>query len=167
MKETPELIPLLREAFNYDPETGIVTYARARQNANAGARAGHRHKLGYRVLNFRKTLHREHRVIFAMMTGRWPEHEIDHKNNRGDDNRWENLREATATQNKANSVYKNASGFKGAYRKGEKWESLISRGGKLEYLGRFDTPEAAHAAYKAAATEEFGEFARFDRAYLD
>jgi hypothetical protein len=37
-----------------------------------------------------------------MAHGRWPEHDIDHRNGVRDDNRLENLREATNAQNTQN-----------------------------------------------------------------
>lgn len=47
---------------------------------------------GYRTGSFRKKEYRAHRVIFLMMTGRWPE-EVFHLNKNRADNRWDNLRE--------------------------------------------------------------------------
>jgi hypothetical protein len=84
---------------------------------------------------------------------------MDHKNlNRADD-RWSNLREATASQNQANILKKssNTSGAKGVcWRKdSRKWQAQICINGKRRYLGSFDTREAA-AAYAAAAKEHFG-----------
>lgn len=38
---------------------------------------------------------------------------------------------------------------------------IAVRDGKNKHLGMFTTPEAAHAAYCAAALERFGEFAKF------
>lgn len=42
-----------------------------------------------------------------------------------------------------------------------KYRAFISINGKNKHLGMFTTPEAAHAAYCAAALERFGEFAKF------
>jgi len=55
----------------------------------------------------------------------------------------------------------NTSGFKGvsAVSNG-KWSAKIKLKYKLYYIGSFDTPEAAHAAYVAASEVLHGEFAR-------
>ena len=47
----------------------------------------------------------------------------------------------------------------GVFRWRGHWSSAIRVNRKLIHLGTFDTPEAAHAAYVAAAKEHFGEFA--------
>jgi hypothetical protein len=79
-------------------------------------------------------------------------------------NKWSNLREATASQNMANRVLPSETGLKGAYRvqKGEtvRYKSIITKDGKRLHLGCFGTAEEAHAAYCAAATQLHGEFAR-------
>jgi hypothetical protein len=76
----------------------------------------------------------------------------------------ENLRPATKSQNAANrgKTCNNTSGFKGVWwrRRYRKWQATIGVNGKRFYLGMFDTPEAAHAAYAAAAQRLHGEFAR-------
>ncbi len=42
-----------------------------------------------------------------------------------------------------------------------KWKATIGHKRRKIYLGRFDTPELAYAAYCAAAKELHGEFACF------
>ena len=42
----------------------------------------------------------------------------------------------------------------------QKWQARITVNKKQVYLGLFNTQEAAHAAYVAAAQKYFGEFAR-------
>lgn len=91
---------------------------------------------------------------------------VDHKDGNRMNNTRENLRLATYAQNVQNSrkLDKNKTGFKGVcYRaKYNKYEASIMANGKWKYLGHFDTPEAAHEAYKKAAKELHGEFARFE-----
>ena len=41
-----------------------------------------------------------------------------------------------------------------------KWQAKIEVAGKQIHLGRFESREAAHKAYMAAARRHFGEFAR-------
>jgi len=87
---------------------------------------------------------------------------VDHKNGDGLDNRRENLRLCTSTQNKYNSKMRshNTSGYKGVCKGyGSKWTASMSCGGRRLYLGTFETGEQAAKAYDAKARELFGEFA--------
>lgn len=107
----------------------------------------------------------EHRVIWAMHNGVWPDCAIDHQDLNTRNNRIENLRPASWTQNQANQrkPKHNTSGFKGVswHKQRAKWCARISLGGKKSrHLGLFDTPEQAHTAYEAAVKSIHGEFAR-------
>lgn len=88
---------------------------------------------------------------------------VDHKNKNPLDNRKENLRLATCSQNNANSraPVTNTSGLKGAYwhAGARKWMASIGVGKKAIYLGLHPTKEEAHAAYMEAAVRFFGPFA--------
>lgn len=91
---------------------------------------------------------------------------FDHRNGDHLDNRRGNLRSATHRQNMQNRKRprNNTSGYKGVTRdKGSgRWVAQIGSKGKHYWLGSYDSPEDAHAAYKAKAVELFGEFARFE-----
>ena len=106
----------------------------------------------------------EHDIIWFYMTGEWPSDGVDHFNSDKTDNRWRNLRQATQSQNNANSRRRadNTSGFKGVcwYEATGKWSSRIGVGGKKINLGYFDKPHLAYAAYCLAARKHFGDFAR-------
>lgn len=92
---------------------------------------------------------------------------VDHKVRNTLDNRRNNLRLASHTQNKCNQrkPSTNTSGLKGACLKKGKtnrpWFSQIELHGHNKHLGYFDTAEEAHEAYKVAATQLHGEFASF------
>lgn len=89
---------------------------------------------------------------------------VDHIDGDGLNNRRENLRPATSSQNNRNAKRRsdNTSGFKGVTwrRRERKWAAQIRVDGKNMYLGHFDSPEAAHAAYCKASAELHGEFGR-------
>lgn len=52
-------------------------------------------KDGYLVVKLDGHTYLAHRIIFFMMKKRWPEPTVDHRNRKGTDNRWRNLREAS------------------------------------------------------------------------
>lgn len=87
---------------------------------------------------------------------------IDHINRNGCDNRKENLRFCTHSQNSANkpAMKMNSSGFKGvSYLKRENaFLSMIAFNRKSYILGRFKTAEEASAAYIMKSKELYGEF---------
>lgn len=93
-----------------------------------------------------------------------PPFEIDHRNRNGLDNRRQNLRPATRTQNNANSQKRagTTSVFKGVCRHKSAWVANAGGPGKKRYLGRFNSERDAALAYDRAAREIFGEFARLN-----
>lgn len=156
----------LRKVLKYDMETGIFSWdINAARNARAGSTAGCHLTSGYIQITVNGSKYRAHILAFLYVTGKWPKDEIDHIDRNPKNNRWENLREATRSENAANSIMKsnNTSGFKGVSwsKSDKKWVGAIRVRGKHFYLGSFDTPEEAHEAYKMAAKEGFGDFARW------
>lgn len=103
-----------------------------------------------------------HRVIFKWVTGRDPEGVIDHINRVPTDNRWCNLREATQSQNAANSRFRANSHtkVKGVHyvASSKKYRAQIRHNGKLIHLGCFKSVDDARLAYTAKAKELFGKF---------
>ncbi len=93
------------------------------------------------------------------MKGVEPSAEIDHRNTDPSDDRWDNLREATTSQNGMNKTG-HRDGLKGAYKhRTGRWRSVIQIDGVQRSLGLFDTESEAHAAYIRAAHQLHGEFA--------
>lgn len=104
-----------------------------------------------------------HRVIWAWANGKWPTALIDHKNRDKADNRIENLREATYSENGRNRKGgRNAtSSFLGVSLCGAsgKWRAVIQDAGKHRELGKFAFEVDAARAYDQAARSVCGEFA--------
>lgn len=116
----------------------------------------------------RKVHCRMHRVILERKLGR-PIREnlhVDHINGNSLDNRRENLREVTRSQNMQNT---RARGNRTTHYKGVRhldtgvWEARIGTS-THETLGYFDTAEDAAFAYDQAALKKYGEFARLNHA---
>lgn len=165
---TVDIIEELRRVLAYDPATGVLTWRvdRKRGAIRAGTRAGAVTHSGARHIYFRGKFLPEHRLAFAIVTGRWPEHEIDHVNGQPADNRAVNLREATRIENCRNSRTRshNGTGLKGAKldkRRGTYRARIVIHGRETSLSG-FRSAEAAHAAYCVLAGVHFGKFARFD-----
>ena len=89
---------------------------------------------------------------------------VDHRDCDGLNNTRGNLRLSTNAQNQHNARRRsdNTTGFKGVSFYHSRFHARIKSGGRLVYLGGFDTAEAAARAYDAAALEHFGEFARLN-----
>jgi hypothetical protein len=149
----PPSAELIRQLWNYDPETGMFTHP-----ATGAAARMWKTPDGYLWLSFAGYSYRAHRVAFAYMCGVWPPNEIDHVNLDRVDNRWANLRAATRAQNTANKPLQrnNTSGFKGVNYHLGRFDARI-RG---KHLGRFVSAEEAAAVYAKAAYETYGEFTR-------
>lgn len=152
----------LREVVSYDPGTGVFIRLISQGLAKAGDVSGYLGPDGYRTIGVDGRNYEAGRVAWFYVNGEWPVGEIDHKNTERDDNRIDNLREATNSQQKANSrLYKNnLSGFKGVSRHGSGWRARVRKDNCVHNLGIFPTQELAHAAYAEKAVELFGEFAR-------
>jgi hypothetical protein len=108
-----------------------------------------------------KRVYRYH-IIWAMHKGGWVDL-IDHKNRDSLDDRIENLREATHSQNHFNCgpPANNTSGYKGVTRSSgcKSWVAQMNVDGRHYYLGSFPTAEEASAAYQEAARNMRPEFA--------
>lgn len=159
---------LLREFFDY--QDGELVRIKASRGQSIGRNAGWITKcngIPYKKMNFMYQTCYLHRMIFLWHYGYQPKY-IDHINQNSLDNKIENLREATQSQNCANQKLKknNTSGYKGVtFRKDtNKWVARITVNWKSLTLGCFDSPEDAYAAYKKAANEHFGNFSSTEQA---
>lgn len=107
-----------------------------------------------------------HRVAFFLKTGNWPMADVDHINGIRSDNRWENLRAATRAENLWNrKPSHNKAGQKGVTihrnaNRRKRYGANITTRYKTTFIGWFETPEEAGAAYAAAAAVQHGEYAR-------
>lgn len=92
-----------------------------------------------------------HRVIFAMHHDKWP-YFIDHINHDRADNRINNLRDASPSENQKNTKMQtnNTSGYTGVIMERGLWCARITVDGAFKNLGRYKKLEDAISARKKA-----------------
>jgi hypothetical protein len=154
----------VRSILDYEPETGIFRWkvSLARRN-KIGDIAGSIDQNGYRKMGIHNREYYAHRLAWLIMRSEWPPKEIDHLHGDPSDNRWEKLRTATSSQNITNrSAKAGRSGYRGVSWAvtSNKWMAKITVNRRQKYLGIFNTPEEAHEAYRKAAAELHGNFAK-------
>ena len=172
MKKWRFSIEQLREAVSYNPETGQLTWLirprsqfpddRSWRTVNSrlsGTQAfAQISQYGYSVGCIFQQKIMAHHAAFALMMGRWPE-EIDHINGKRSDNRWQNLREVSRTENRHNQARpkNNKSGFLGVSwnSASQKWTATISVQKRQIWLGAYTEKNEAIAA-RVLANKKYG-----------
>ncbi len=170
-----------RSAFDYNPLDGWLYWKselprelfstergwRTIMSQHGGKRAGYVNKhIGCVYVNCFGKMRKAHRIIWEMLHGPIPDGMlIDHINMNSADNRVENMRLATKSQNgmnrKANKI--SSTGLKGVHldtRDGV-YQAEIGVGNKRIYLGRHLTKGLAAVAYAKASIKYHGSFARY------
>ena len=163
MGETCGLIAKALEVFEL--KDGQLYWKKPRIGIKVGSPAGHKRADGYYMTSIDGKLVYVHRVIYGMVHGHIPK-VIDHINGNPSDNRIENLRAATTSQNTFNAGLRstNKSGVKGVcwHKQSNKWRAQIYLNGKQKFLGTFDDLHLAEQAAIEARNQYHGEFARHE-----
>ncbi len=154
----------VREWLDYEPKTGVFRWRRKpkRWSINVGDVAGFDQKTGHRAITIQGRSYYAHRLAWLWMTGEWPAGQIDHRDLNPANNRWENLREATHSQNNMNHRVRrdSATGLKGVVAHRGRFLARITADKRTRHLGTFRTAAEAHAAYRAAVETVHGQFGR-------
>ena len=145
-------LELFERFFIYDRTTGefywrVVVW---KAKHNAGDKAGTFDNKGYRILRLNKKAYKAHRVAWLLFYKEWPNGIIDHIDRNTANNKIENLRIVSYSQNQANSPLKENAGI---YKSLNNYRSTIMHEGIKYDLGTFKTPEEAQLAYLTKRAE--------------
>ena len=150
----------LTELASYDQHTGLFSRLKTQCNsAKKGVEPGwvkrYNGNLFYRALEFKGKEYKMHRLAHLYMTREWPQGDIDHIDGDGLNNKWNNLRVVTMSENQKNRRLNanSKSGVTGVsfYAITKKWRASISIDGKKKHLGYFEAFEEAREARMKAS----------------
>lgn len=172
-KATEYTIDHWSEIFTYEPGSGVLRWKPREENKSwtkrwGGKVAGSVHKRRGKVacvqVKVMGRVFKAHRIIWEMHYGDIPEGSApDHIDVDGTNNRLQNLRMATDSQNKCNTpkYRNNTSGFKGVTRnkRDNKWRAQIKHLNKTLNLGSYDTIGMAALVRAKASIRYHGKFA--------
>jgi HNH endonuclease len=155
----------LKEVIWYEPETGHLFYRKvpvwrekhfpATQRDRRPSEAG-----SYRTLKIDDGTYPSSWMVWLYHKGHLPAHDIDHINRLRWDDRIENLREATRSQQAMNRVRPaGILGYRGVKRNHKRFSAGATKEGIDHYWGSYDTAEEAAKVYDKNIINLFGEFA--------
>lgn len=140
----------INELLSVDALTGDIRWKKSAGRAKAGDLAGRLDKNGYRRITIDREELYAHQVVFFVSHAYWCGL-IDHINGQRDDNRIENLRDATASENAKNRTEWRDGVKLGTQRTPEgRWSARITCDGVNYCLGVYATEDEAHEAYMRA-----------------
>lgn len=162
----------LKRLFDYDPVSGVLTWRfrtghwqhiGAHNARFSGKPAGSIATKGtnrYLVVEIDGGPRYAHRVIFKWVTGKEPPRILDHIDCDGLNNKWSNIRIASDHGNQGNRRKQRRQAKGVSITPTGRYRAYITRDGRFVHLGTFDTENEGAIAYKKAAMDYFGEFAR-------
>lgn len=150
---------LIREYLEYDPETGDLFWKVTRGKRGVkGKKAGCKTSDGYVHVTLAGKTYMAHRLAWFIYYEKWPNKYLDHKDGIKSNNKINNLREASNSENCRNKP-----------KKGYYWDdsrkkfcATIMVNYKKSHLGYFDTEEEARKAHVEAMEKYHGEFANYN-----
>lgn len=148
----------LTRLLKYDPETGVFRW-RLFMGGNAPAAneiAGSLSEKGYVVICHKRKSYKAHRLAWLYVFGQIPDGEIDHINNKKNDNRIANLRCVTRAINQQNiSAPQGKNKYRGVSfdKRKKRFLAQIAVNKTHHKLGYFDSAEEALDVYLKARRE--------------
>ena len=163
MQDLIELQKQLLEDFEY--KDGELFWKKRGSGRVLGKKVGVANKAGYITMYYRFKTRLVHRSIFLIHHGYLPKI-LDHIDGNKQNNRIENLREATDAQNRANSKtpITSKTGIKGVcwLKREQRYFAYCMVNGKRYELGVFKEIEKATTKVKEFREKHLGEFARHE-----
>ncbi|MES1989258.1 MAG: HNH endonuclease signature motif containing protein [Pseudomonadota bacterium] len=149
-----------KKVISYNPITGIFTRLVPCCNHKTIMKKLGADNHGYLIILLLGKRVRAHRLAYLIMTGDWPDGILDHANGVCSDNRWENIRFATYSQNHMNKKSKRGlSGYRGVVKaRNGNWQAKLTVNKIVHSLGVYECPKAASDVVEAFAKEKFGKF---------
>ena len=144
----------VQEILDYCPLMGKFTWKiRVNRKVAVGSNAGTVNNHGYMIITIKGKKYLAHRLAWLFTHKTFPNGFIDHINGDRTDNKIENLRVVTNSENlqnqrkpRGNNPYLGVSIVKSTGR----WQANITVNKKQKNLGHFNSPELARDAYLAA-----------------
>lgn len=151
----------LKEVLNYDPETGLFSWVERARGRQFDKPPGC-YKFRYVHIRIDNVQYYAHMLAWLYVTGEYPEFELDHKDTNKKNNKFDNLRPATKSENgwNKNLMSNNTSGIKGVNwdKQLSKWKVGSQYKNKRYHLGYFDDIEEATEVYRKFCEEKHAEF---------
>lgn len=146
----------LKSLFHYCPDSGKFTRLSGRK------KVGNVNTSGHLQIQIGDSTFLASRLAYLYMVGEWPANQMDHIDLNRTNDRWENLRPATPSENARNRSVRSDSltGIKGVTAMGDRFQARVSFEGRRYSAGYFDTLEEAAAAVKELRAQLHGEFTR-------
>jgi hypothetical protein len=155
---TPEQVTELFEYRDGDLYWKLSTNHKIAKDKKAGTKNSH----GYLTVTLNDKILKVHRLVFLLHYGYLPKY-IDHINGNRSDNRIENLREATASQNCLNRSVQsnNKANIKNVswHKRDKKWQVFVTVDKKSKYFGSFKDLELADLVAQEARDKFHKEYA--------
>lgn len=143
------------------------TMVTTKTGKRVGQAAGYIHPTGYRLISVQGYQYKAHRLMFLYHYGYIPEF-VDHINGNRADNRIENLRAATQSENVRNCFLTkpNAAGIKGVskLKNSDKWRCRLTVNKTTSCVTGFDTKEFAQEFVELWREMAHGDFANHNYA---
>lgn len=174
MKNREELTQdVLKSIFDYRDDGVFIWKIKLSLKTKIGTVAGYKNPSNdnRRYLQVNKKLFIFNRLVFFYHHGWWPEN-VDHIDRNPENDRIENLRAATYSQNSKNTSSKKGSTSKylgvyfsktrGKNNIGGKWIARITINKVCKHIGSFDSEIKAAIAWNEMAKKHYGKFANLN-----